>query len=82
MVGTSEEDEGVMKETYHHDKVGPSRLNEETAYLSRRTEVKSWLLDFFLEWLIQNEPRDDTEPILTRRAFLGEGDSGGELSAP
>jgi hypothetical protein len=72
----------VMKETYHHDKVGPCRLNEETAYLSRRTEVKSWLLDFFLEWLIQNEPRDDTEPILTRRAFLGEGDSGGELSAP
>ena len=78
MVGTMVPDQ---HDTYHHDKVGPCRLNEETAYLSRRTEVKSWLLDFFLEWLIQNEPRDDTEPILTRRAFLGEGDSGGELSA-
>ena len=55
--------------------------NEETAYLSRRTEVESWLLDFFLEWLIQNGPRDGTESILTRRAFLGEGDSGGELIA-
>jgi hypothetical protein len=34
--------------------------------------------DFFLEWLIQNGPRDDTESALTRRAFIGEGDSGGE----
>ena len=49
--------------------------------MSRRTEVESWLLDFFLEWLIQNGPRDDTESILTRRAFLGEGDSGGKLIA-
>jgi hypothetical protein len=55
--------------------------NEETAYLLRRTEVESWLLDFFLEWLIQNGPRDDTESILTRRAFLGKGDSGGKLIA-
>ena len=47
----------------------------------RRTEVESWLLDFFLEWLIQNGPRDDTESTLTRRAFLGKGDSGGKLIA-
>ena len=47
--------------------------------MSRRTELERWLLDFFLEWLFQNGPRDDTESILTRRAFLGEGDSGGEL---
>ena len=30
---------------------------------------KSWLLDFFLEWLIRNGPRDDTESVLTRRAL-------------
>ena len=52
---------------------------EETAYLARRTQLESWLLDFFLEWLIRNGPRDDTESVLTRRAFTGDGDSGREL---
>ncbi len=75
----------LMEVTVPTSKTGRARRNkygvkiEETAYLARRTELESWLLDFFLEWLIQNGPRDDTESILTRRAFLGEGDSGSEL---
>lgn len=43
----------------------------EPAYIGRRTELESWLLDFLLEWLINNGERSGTDLIFERKAFPG-----------